>query len=72
MSNQSIESGYPRSLSELADHIGQRGFPFALCQFLFMHNHPDRELPNNPEALPTFGGEIKGLSLCLCSILCTK
>ena len=24
-----------------------------------MHNHPDRELPKNPEALPTIGGEIK-------------
>ena len=35
-------------------------FPFALCQFLFHHNHPDSEqAPTNIEDLPLFEGEIK-------------
>ena len=35
-------------------------FPFALCRFLFHHNHPDLEqAPTNIEDLPLFEGEIK-------------
>ena len=34
-------------------------FPLALRQFLFIHNHPDQQVPANIEDLPLFEGEIK-------------
>ena len=34
-------------------------FPLALHRFLFIHNHPDKQVPANIEDLPSFEGEIK-------------
>lgn len=51
--NQLIEPGYPRNLYQLADFIHQHSW------FLFMHNHADLEVPNNPDPLPIFEGDIK-------------
>ncbi|KAF8903656.1 hypothetical protein CPB84DRAFT_1845636 [Gymnopilus junonius] len=53
------EPGYPHNLHQLADFICQRSFPLCLCRFLFIQNHPDKEVPDNMDALPVFEGEIK-------------
>ncbi|KIJ98505.1 hypothetical protein K443DRAFT_9104 [Laccaria amethystina LaAM-08-1] len=51
--------GYPHKLNELSDFIRQPQFSLALSQFLFMHDHPDRQVPSRLEDLPLFEGNIK-------------
>jgi hypothetical protein len=54
-----IESGYPRNLEKLAEHVSQPKLPLAFRQFLFILDHPDQPSPSAIDDCPQFQGEIK-------------
>ena len=55
----SAEPRYPQNLHLLAEFINQPCLPLALRRFLFVHNHPEQQVPVELKELPLFEGQIK-------------